>query len=73
MLMRSVSEISGRLFYALALALTPLSNASAILQAAPAIVALGAILFFSETVTTRKWMSILAGFVGVLLILRPGP
>lgn len=72
MLLRSVFEVSGRLFYALALALTPLSNASAILQAAPAIVALGAILFFSETVTTRKWLSILAGFIGVLLILRPG-
>ncbi|WP_174802926.1 DMT family transporter [Martelella limonii] len=72
MLLRSVFEIGGRLFYALALALTPLSNASAILQAAPAIVAFGAILFFSETVTTRKWLSILAGFIGVLLILRPG-
>lgn len=72
MLLRSVCEISGRLFYALALALTPLSNASAILQATPAIVALGAILFFSERVTARKWLTILAGFVGVLLILRPG-
>ncbi|TPW31535.1 DMT family transporter [Martelella alba] len=72
MFLRSVCEIGGRLFYALALALTPLSNASAILQATPAIVALGAILFFSEQVTARKWLSILAGFVGVLLILRPG-
>ncbi|WP_183488249.1 DMT family transporter [Martelella radicis] len=72
MMLRSVCEIGGRLFYALALALTPLSNASAILQAAPAIVALGAILFFSEQVTARKWLSILAGFIGVLLILRPG-
>ncbi|MDJ0930583.1 MAG: DMT family transporter [Breoghania sp.] len=68
--LRSLCEISGRLFYALAL--TPLSNASAILQATPAIVALGAVQFFSEHVTARKWLSILAGFVGVLLILRPG-
>ncbi|WP_115717776.1 DMT family transporter [Gallaecimonas mangrovi] len=72
MLLRSCCEISGRLFYALALALTPLSNASAILQATPAIVALGAIWFFCEKVTLRKWLSILAGFLGVLLILRPG-
>ncbi|TNB47357.1 DMT family transporter [Martelella lutilitoris] len=72
MLLRSLCEICGRLFYALALALTPLSNASAILQAAPVIVALGAILFFGEQVTLRKWLSILAGFIGVLLILRPG-
>lgn len=72
MLLRSVCEICGRLFYALALALTPLSNASAILQATPAIVALGAIWFFAERVSMRKWLSILAGFAGVLLILRPG-
>lgn len=38
MLARSISEIMGRLFYMLAIALTPLSTASAILQATPLVV-----------------------------------
>ncbi|WP_420854575.1 DMT family transporter [Sneathiella marina] len=71
-LIRSVCEVTGRLFFALAIALTPLSSASAILQATPLVVAVGAILFFRETVGWHRWCSIIAGFIGVLLILRPG-
>ncbi|UWQ07003.1 DMT family transporter [Aliiroseovarius crassostreae] len=69
---RSLFEISGRLFYALAIALTPLSSASAILQATPLVVALGAVLVFGERVGLRRWMAIAMGFIGVLMILRPG-
>lgn len=72
MVLRSGFEICGRLFFALALAFTPLSSASAILQATPLIVALGAILFFGEKVGIRRWLAIILGFLGVLLILRPG-
>ena len=69
---RSLSEIAGRLFYALAIALTPLSSASAILQATPLVVALGAVIVFKERVGLRRWLAILVGFTGVLMILRPG-
>lgn len=69
---RSLSEIAGRLFYALAIALTPLSSASAILQATPLVVALGAVIFFNEQVGIRRWLAIFVGFIGVLMILRPG-
>lgn len=72
MIYRSVFEIAGRLFFALAIAFTPLSSASAILQATPLVVALGAIAFFGEKVGWRRWMAIFAGFAGVLIILRPG-
>src|SRR5690606_27088537 len=72
MLLRSALEVSGRLFYALAIALTPLSSASAILQATPLVVALGAVVFFGETVGWRRWMAMAGGFAGVLMILRPG-
>ena len=72
MLLRSGFEIVGRLFYALAVALTPLSVASAILQATPLLVVLGAAVIFGERVGVRRWVLILAGFVGVLIILRPG-
>ena len=72
LLIRSSFEVTGRLFYSLAIALTPLSTASAILQATPLVVVAGAALLFGETVGWRRWTAITVGFAGVLLILRPG-
>lgn len=71
-LTRAVFEVMGRLFYTLAIAMTPLSSASAILQATPLVVVAGAALVFGERVGWRRWSAIMAGFVGVLIILRPG-
>jgi drug/metabolite transporter (DMT)-like permease len=71
-LLRCGFEVAGRLFYTLAIALTPLSSASAILQATPLVVVGGAALIFGERVGWRRWLAILAGFAGVLIILRPG-
>lgn len=72
LLIRSGFEVTGRLFYSLAIALTPLSVASAILQATPLVVVAGAAILFGETVGWRRWTAILVGFAGVLVILRPG-
>ncbi len=72
LLVRSGFEIAGRLFYALAIALTPLSSASAILQATPLLVVAGAALLFGEKVSAGRWLAVVAGFLGVVLILRPG-
>ena len=72
MLTRSAFEIVGRLFFMLAIALTPLSTASAILQATPLVVIAGAALVFHERVGAARWIAVAVGFVGVLLILRPG-
>ena len=71
-LIRAVFEVLGRFFYTLAIALTPLSSASAILQATPLVVVAGAALVFGERVGWRRWSAIALGFAGVLLILRPG-
>jgi drug/metabolite transporter (DMT)-like permease len=72
MAVRSGFEVTGRLFYCLAIALTPLSVASAILQATPLVVVAGAAVVFGEVVGVRRWLAVLAGFVGVLIIIRPG-
>jgi drug/metabolite transporter (DMT)-like permease len=69
---RAVFEVIGRTGYFLGITLTPLSNASAILQASPLFVTLGAALFFGERVGWRRWAAIFAGFMGVLIVLRPG-
>jgi drug/metabolite transporter (DMT)-like permease len=71
-LIRAGFEVAGRLFYTLAIALTALSSASAILQAAPLAVVAGAAIFFGEKVGWRRWLAISVGFAGVLVILRPG-
>jgi len=71
MLARLVFEVLGRLFYVLAIALTPLSSATVILQATPLVVVAGAALIFGETVGWRRWSAILVGLTGVIIILQP--
>lgn len=72
MLVRSAFEVTGRLFYGLAITLTALSTTSALLQATPLVVVAGAALIFGERVGWRRWLAVLLGFAGVLVILRPG-
>jgi drug/metabolite transporter (DMT)-like permease len=71
MLVRAAFEFVGRLFYVLAIALTPLSSATAILQATPLLVVLGGSLYFRERVGWRRWTAVLAGLIGVLIVLQP--
>ena len=71
-LIRNFAEIFGMLGFVSAIALTPLSTASAILQATPLVVTLGAALFLGESVGWRRWLAIVIGLVGVMLIIRPG-
>ncbi|MDB4778011.1 DMT family transporter [bacterium] len=72
MWLRVVFEILGRLFYVLAIAMTPLSSATVILQATPIFVVAGAALFFGEKVNWQRWIAILVGLAGVVVIVRPG-
>lgn len=71
-ILRVICEITGRLFFIFAIVLTPLSSASAILQTTPLFVVIGASIFFGEHVGWRRWLAILLGLVGVLMILQPG-
>ncbi|MEM9870326.1 MAG: DMT family transporter [Pseudomonadota bacterium] len=71
-ILRNVAEAVGAWAFVSALALVPLATASAILQAAPILVAMGAALFLGEAVGLRRWIAIGTGFCGVLLIIRPG-
>ncbi|WP_170474713.1 DMT family transporter [Ruegeria arenilitoris] len=71
MLIRAFFEVLGRLFYVLAVALTPLSSATVILQAAPLVVVAGAALIFCETVGWRRWSAIFVGMAGVIVVIQP--
>ncbi len=70
--LRNIGEVVGSMGFVMALALTDLSSASAILQALPLALVLGGALFLGERVGWRRWTAILVGFAGVLLIIRPG-
>lgn len=71
-LLRNAGELIGTIGFVTAIALTPLSSASAILQATPLAVTLGAAVFLGEDVGWRRWSAILVGFCGVLMVIRPG-
>jgi drug/metabolite transporter (DMT)-like permease len=71
--LRIAAEVGASISYIYALGQIPLANASAILQALPLAVTLGAALFLGEPVGWRRWLAILIGFAGVLIVLRPGP
>lgn len=71
-MLRNLGEVIGTMGFVTAIALTPLTSATAILQAMPLAVTLGAALFLGESVGWRRWTAILVGFAGVLVIIRPG-
>ena len=55
-----------------AIAHLPLAQAIALSYASPLFVTIGAVLFLGETVRMRRWSAVVAGFLGVLVIVRPG-
>jgi len=70
--MRVVGEVGATVCFLTALFNMALANATAILQAVPLAVALGANLFLGEAVGWRRYLAIAIGFAGILLIVRPG-
>ena len=72
LLLRYVAEIAGMIGMVMALANIPISVVGAITQASPMLATVGAVLFLNEKVGWRRWCSIVAGFIGVLLIIQPG-
>ncbi len=70
--LRALGESGGTLCFLLALAHLPLANVSAVMQALPLAVTMGAALFFGEGVGWRRWLAIITGFLGVMIVVRPG-
>lgn len=71
-LLRSILECGATVLFLSALVKLPFANLSAILQSLPLAVTLGAALFLAEPVGWRRWLAIAVGFIGVLIIIRPG-
>lgn len=68
---RTLCDTASTWFFLQALYHTPIANLTAIMQALPLTVTLGAALFLRESVGWRRLLAIGIGFLGVLLIVRP--
>lgn len=71
--LRTLGEVGGTYFFISALYHMPLANVTAVLQALPLTVTLAGAVFLGDRIGWRRMVAILIGFIGVLLIIRPGP
>ena len=69
---RTLAEVTATWTFLTALIHMPIANLSAIMQALPLSVTLGSMLVFREAVGWRRMTAIAIGFLGVMLIVRPG-
>ncbi len=58
--------------FMMGLAALPLAETAAIRNSGPLMITLLSVVVLGETVGPRRWLALLVGFVGVLLIVRPG-
>lgn len=63
--------VSSMLFFS-ALKFMPMAEASSISFVAPMLVTLLGVFLLKEKVEPARWVAVIAGFVGVLIIIRPG-
>ena len=72
LILRAIAEIVSTFFFISALFKMPIANVVSIVQILPLTVSLGAVFFLGERIGWRRVMAIIVGFIGVLLIVRPG-
>ena len=71
-LLRSLADVAATILFLEALLRMPLANLSAILQALPLFITLGAAVVYGDRIGWRRMTAILVGLIGVLIIIRPG-
>tara|TARA_B100000579_G_C22786346_1_gene832088 strand:- start:389 stop:1243 length:855 start_codon:yes stop_codon:yes gene_type:complete len=71
-LLRSLSSILETAFFVTSFKYLPLGDAHSVAALSPIIVVALSIIFLKEFVDKKIWFAIFFGFVGVLIILRPG-
>jgi len=69
---RVIGELGGTFFFLVAFFHMPIGNAMIIFQAVPLMVTAGAAVFFREAVGWRRWTAVGVGFLGVVIVVRPG-
>lgn len=69
---RSVSGIVSLSMFFFAVSRIPIADATALVYSAPIFITVLSILILDETIGVRRWLAVIAGFIGVLLIAQPG-
>ena len=69
---RAVTGLAAMLSWFLALSMMPLAEAVSLSFTSPLFATMGAALFLGEIVRARRWTATAIGFLGVLVIVRPG-
>jgi drug/metabolite transporter (DMT)-like permease len=72
MMVRLLATGGASVFIILALRYLPLPTVTTVLQATPLFVTAGAALMYRDAVGWRRWTAICVGFLGVVLIVKPG-
>ena len=70
--LRACMTTTSSLLWFSSLSLLPLAQAVSLNFTAPLFATIGAALFLGEIVRVRRWTAMAVGFVGVLIIVRPG-
>lgn len=71
-LLRAAFGLSAMFCLFISVSMMPLAEATALTFTAPLFATAGAALFLREKVRLRRWSATVIGFVGALIILRPG-
>ncbi|MGQ0486688.1 MAG: DMT family transporter [Hyphomicrobiales bacterium] len=72
-LIRAMLDLVGTLLFITALMHMQIANLTATMQAVPLAVTVLSVIFLKEKVGVRRTAAIVAGFIGVLLIVKPAP
>ncbi|MDG1430380.1 MAG: DMT family transporter [Paracoccaceae bacterium] len=70
--LRGVVNIGAMLMFFTALSMSPLAKVTALSFTAPIFMAILAVLVLGERFRIYRWLAIIFGFLGMLIILRPG-
>jgi len=69
---RGLLNVCAMLMFFTALSLTPVARVTALAFTSPLFMALLSVMFLGERFRIRRWMALVIGFAGTLVILRPG-
>ena len=69
---RGLCVVFANMTFFLGLAAMPLADAVAIFFISPLVITIFSVLFLGESVGPRRWAAIAVGFIGVLIMMRPG-
>lgn len=72
-LLRTILAAATMFCFFFGLSRMPLVNALTIAYTSPLVITAMSVPFLGEHVGWRSWLAVLAGFAGVLIVLRPGP